>query len=259
MKTKISQINMPKISIIGSGNLATHLGSALQGNGYSIAQVCSKNIANAKELSNGLNCEYTDDLSQLMPVDLVIIAVNDDAIEEVSKQIQMPKVHTSGSKSIGILGASKSPIGVFYPLQTFSKNKKVDFKNIPFCIEGSNKDFTSLLLKIAADLSDNVHAIDSEQRKKLHLAAVISCNFSNLLYQFSEEICQENDIDFNVLKPLILETANKIQSTNPKNAQTGPAKRNDTDTMKSHVALLKDNNELKSIYTSLSNSIIKRK
>ena len=108
--------------MIGSGNLATHLGKALQANGYPIVQVYSKNIANAKKLSNVLNCDYTDDLSQLKTVELVIIAVNDDAIKKISKKIQMPKVHTSGSKSIDLLGASNSPIGVFYPLQTFSKN-----------------------------------------------------------------------------------------------------------------------------------------
>lgn len=249
---------MPKIALIGSGNLATQLGIALKEIGYPIAQVFSRNIANAKTLAKQLNCEFTDDLSSLKIADLAIISVNDDAIEKVSEQIKMPKVHTSGSKPLQTLGESNFATGVFYPLQTFSKHKKVDFKNIPFCIEGSNKNFTSLLHQIAGDLSESVHNMNSEQRKTLHLAAVISCNFSNLLYQFSEEICQKNNIDFNVLKPLILETANKITANSPKDAQTGPASRNDTETMLSQIALLKNNNELESIYKALSNSIIKR-
>ena len=197
------------------------------------------------------------DYNKLQPVDVTIISVTDDAIAEVSNRIPFENqlvVHTSGSLSMEAL-ADKNRKGVFYPLQTFSKSKEVDFKLIPICLEAQNdNDFKKLEL-LAKTISNSVTTIDSEQRKALHVAAVFVSNFTNHLYQIGNEICLENNIPFDILKPLIQETANKILTLSPSEAQTGPAKRNDTQTINTHLNFLSDDNQ-KDIYKILTKSII---
>jgi predicted short-subunit dehydrogenase-like oxidoreductase (DUF2520 family) len=249
---------MKKITLIGSGNLGTQLGISLAKNGYKIVQVFSKSIENATILANKLNSKPIDNLNQLENTDLAIISVNDDIVSELSQLINFPQVHTSGMVSMNKLN-KKYSVGVFYPLQTFSKNKKVEFDQIPICIESDDNEFLKKIEKLAYSLSRKVYVMDENKRSKLHLSAVISCNFSNLMYQFANEICKENDIPFEVLHNLIEETSLKIQNISPKNAQTGPAKRLDKITIDKHLTILKENQELKEIYNSLSNSIIKRK
>lgn len=249
---------MINVSIVGSGNLATQLGLALIKSGHRIVEVYSKNNKNAIELATKLNCDTTESLDQLKKVDLVIIAVKDDVITEVSEKIKLPAVHTSGIKSLNDLRNLNYPKGVFYPLQTFSKNKNISFKNIPICIESESSDFLSLLENLAKSLSDKVYHLDKNKRAQLHVSAVIACNFSNMLYQFAYEHCQNNDIPFEILHSLIYETANKIKFDKPKNLQTGPAKRKDIITIKNHLDLLENNKELKEAYQLLTNSIISR-
>lgn len=250
---------MTKVTIIGSGNVAQHLIVAFQnsqnmGTEIDLIQVFSRQKESISHLLD-LN-KITDDLEVLEEADLYIIAVSDDAIADVSSQLQFKNrlvVHTSGSISLNALDDDNRK-GVFYPLQTFTKNKDVDFKTIPICLESENATDFQLLEKVAKMISDKVFAINSEQRKALHVAAVFVNNFTNHLYQIGSEICQENQVPFEILKPLIAETAQKIMVLSPEEAQTGPAKRNDSTTIESHEAFLSDENHLK-IYKTLTQSI----
>jgi predicted short-subunit dehydrogenase-like oxidoreductase (DUF2520 family) len=246
---------MTKITMIGAGNLATHISRALQHAGHEIIQVFSRTEKSASHLANQLDCPFTTDLNNIIKSELAIIAVKDDAIKEVEKHINFPKVHTSGTKNLDCL--TKSKVGVFYPLQTFSKTSNVDFESVPICIESNDSSFYKLLNELANSITNKVYMLDSKQRRQLHIAAVIACNFSNLMYRFSEDICKEHSIPFEILQPLILETANKIQSLPPSKAQTGPAQRGDELTIEKHIASLDSNSELQSIYKTLSNSIKK--
>jgi predicted short-subunit dehydrogenase-like oxidoreductase (DUF2520 family) len=250
---------MIKLSIIGSGNVAQHLIVALQnsiinGTEMELVQVFSSQKTTVTQLLD-FN-KITDDWKTLAEADLYIIAVSDDAIATVSEQIPYKNklvVHTSGAISLEIL-ASNNRKGVFYPLQTFSKNKTVDFKIIPICIESQNASDYQLLQKVAQSISDSVFAINSGQRKALHLAAVFVNNFTNHLYKIGNDICIENNLPFEILRPLIQETAEKITQLSPNEAQTGPAIRNDSETINAHLSFLSDENQ-KNIYTILTQSI----
>ena len=247
---------MIKVSIIGSGNVAQHLIQAFcKSAEIELVQVFSRK----KEAVNHLiaSDKIISDLKKLKAVDLIIIAVTDSAIEEVSKQISLKNqlvVHTSGSVSMDSLD-DKNRKGVFYPLQTFSKVKEVDFKTIPICLETQSENDYLLLEKVANSISNSIYKINSEQRKALHVAAVFVCNFVNHLYQIGNEICIENQIPFEILKPLIMETAVKIKTLSPTDAQTGPAKRKDSQTINTHLNFLSDENQ-KEIYKLLTKSII---
>lgn len=246
---------MTKVSIIGSGNVARHLIHAFQSNSkIELVQVFARNKKSLTHLldSNSVTSDYT----QLQAADVYIIAVSDDAIAEISSQLPFENqlvVHTSGTVPLTTL-ESKNRRGVFYPLQTFSKDKAVNFKTIPICLEAENEKDLQTLNQIASTISDAVYQINSEQRKALHVAAVFVNNFVNHLYQMGNEICDNNNVPFDVLKPLIQETANKIVSLSPKEAQTGPAKRNDLTTIEAHQQFLTDEN-LSTIYTLLTQSI----
>ena len=246
---------MTKVSIIGSGNVALHLIHAFQSNSkIELVQVFARNKKSLTHLldSNSVTSDYT----QLQAADVYIIAVSDDAIAEVSSQLPFENqlvVHTSGTVPLTTL-ESKNRRGVFYPLQTFSKDKAVNFKTIPICLEAENEKDLQTLNQIASTISDAVYQINSEQRKALHVAAVFVNNFVNHLYQMGNEICDNNNVPFEILKPLIQETANKIVSLSPKEAQTGPAKRNDLTTIEAHQQFLTDEN-LSTIYTLLTQSI----
>jgi predicted short-subunit dehydrogenase-like oxidoreductase (DUF2520 family) len=250
---------MTKVIIIGSGNVAQHLIVAFQnsqnmGTDIDLIQVFSRQKENISHLLD-LD-KITDNLEALEEADLYIIAVSDDAIADVSSQLPFKNrlvVHTSGSISLNALDNDNRK-GVFYPLQTFTTNKDVDFKTIPICLESENATDFQLLEKVAKMISDKVFAINSEQRKALHVAAVFVNNFTNHLYQIGSEICQENQVPFEILKPLIAETAQKIMVLSPEEAQTGPAKRNDSSTIEAHEAFLSDENHLK-IYKTLTQSI----
>ena len=250
---------MIKASIIGSGNVAQHLIVALQNsiiNGAEI-ELVQVHTRQKSTLSHLLDFnKITDDWSTLAEADLYIIAVSDNAISNVSEQIPYKNklvVHTSGGISLEAL-APNNRKGVFYPLQTFSKNKVVNFKTIPICIESQNASDFQLLQKVAQSISDSVFAINSEQRKALHVAAVFVSNFSNHMYKIGNDICIENNLPFEILSPLIQETAEKITQLSPNEAQTGPAIRNDKETINAHLTLLSDENQ-KNIYTILTQSI----
>ena len=247
---------MIRVSIIGSGNVAQHLIVAFsKTTDIELVQVFARKDAAVAHLTSPDKI-YTN-FNDIIAADLLIIAITDDAITEVSAAIPFSNelvVHTSGSVSIEAIDNKNRP-GVFYPLQTFSKSKEVDFKTIPICIETKNEKDFQILKKVAKSISNTVYKINSEQRKALHIAAVFVCNFVNHLYQIGNDICIENDLPFDILKPLIQETANKILTLSPNQAQTGPAKRKDIQTMNAHLSFLSDENQ-KEIYKMLTKSII---
>lgn len=252
-----------KISIIGSGNLATQLGLALHKEGYLISQVFSRNKKNAEILSKKLKAKAVVDLKKLSTdSSIYIISVKDDAIESVAKQLKLKDqivVHTSGSVSMDVLKKTSKNYGVFYPLQTFSKEKQASFKTIPICIEANNNTTSTTLQYFAKSISGNVQKVNSEQRKKIHLAAVFACNFTNHMYAIAEHLLAKDKLSLDLLKPLIEETAHKIKKTKPSNAQTGPAIRNDKKTIDAHVKLLANEKDFKKIYELITKSIVTTK
>lgn len=227
---------MVSVLIVGNGNVARHLFNAFHDiKEIEVHKINSRNIKNVPK------------------ADITIIAVSDDAIGKVSAKIENSfVVHTSGSVTLNEL-KNKNRKGVFYMLQTFSKDKIVDFNEVPFCLEAENENDYQLLESIAQMLGKKIFSISSKQRKSLHVAAVFVNNFTNHLYQIGNEICDNYNVPFEVLKPLINETALKINELSPLEAQTGPAVRNDKKTIKNHLNLL-DKNQQK-IYKILTKSI----
>ncbi len=250
-----------RITLIGSGNVATHLAAAFKNAGHNIVQVYSRSLQNAALLAYHVKAEPIDDLQNINPeTDLFIIAVKDEAIGGIAEQLakyQQLKVHTSGAVSMYTLLAFSDNVGIFYPLQTFSKTKEVDLRNVPICIEGANESITKNLEHLAQTISNKVYRIDSDQRKILHLAAVFANNFPNYLYTVAQQILAKNQLDFELIRPIILETAQKVQDGLPASMQTGPAIRKDETTMDKHLQLLKDEPTLQELYRLLSQGIIK--
>ncbi len=246
---------MIKVVVIGSGNVAQHLIRAF--NNSANAEVVQAFARKPSALFHLLDKEkITDDYSQILPADIYIISVSDNAIAEVSASLPFSGrfvVHTSGSTGMEHLN-SKNRRGVFYSLQTFSKDKAVDLSTIPICLESEGESDYNLLQELAEGISGSVHNISSVQRQALHVAAVFVSNFTNYMYTLGSTICADNAISFDILKPLILETADKIRYLEPVAAQTGPAVRNDSKTIERHLDFLSDKNQ-QEIYKLLTQSI----
>jgi predicted short-subunit dehydrogenase-like oxidoreductase (DUF2520 family) len=227
---------MISVLLVGKGNVATHLHDTF----LSIDNIVFTQISSR-------------DLKNIPKADITIIAVSDDAIAEVSSKIKNTfVVHTSGACSINELKNTTNK-GVFYMLQTFSKDKKVDFNEVPFCLEAENKKDEEQLKELANLIGEKIYSINSEQRKALHVAAVFVNNFTNYMYNIGSDICKEHQVPFDILLPLIKETASKIETLSPEKAQTGPAIRNDKTTIKNHLDLL--NKEQQKIYKLITKSI----
>lgn len=245
---------MKSIVLFGTGNVGFHLFRAFsKSENFKIIQVYNHNAGSLEGFKDKI--PTTTHFSEIFPADIYLIAVKDDAIGEIVSKLGNPDaliLHTSGAVPLAVFKDIEHT-GVFYPLQTFSKNKSVDFKNIPICIEAKNESDLELLEQLAGSISDKVYHISSDQRKSLHVAAVFVSNFVNYLYTEGEAICRENGIPFEILHPLIQETASKIASMSPKEAQTGPAMRNDKEVINSHLPLL--NSEQQKIYQILTSSI----
>jgi len=246
---------MIKVVIIGAGNVASHLFDAFNiTEDVSVVQVYNRNEEKLAYFES--KTDTTTSISEIIDADVYLISVSDDSIGSLSKKLQFNNklvAHTSGSVAMNQISNHNTP-SVFYPLQTFTAGKTVDFKVIPLCIEATEKNDLLLLKTLAKSISDNVYHINSKQRKALHIAAVFVNNFVNHLYQKGEEICEENNVSFNILKPLILETAKKISELSPLKSQTGPAKRNDNKIIEQHLSDLNTNTQ-QEIYTLLTNSI----
>ncbi len=244
---------MISVVLLGGGNVAHHLAEAfLASKDVTLKQLYARNVKSINHFQNKVS--LTDNLTLLEDADVYIIAISDDSISELSNQLPENKLvtHTSGSVSMKSL-KNKGRKGIFYPLQSFSKTKPVDFNEIPLCIEAENTKDLSLLEKLAHYISPKVYKISSEQRSKLHVAAVFVNNFTNHMYKIGNDICNQYDVPFEVLLPLIKETASKIEEVSPNEAQTGPAKRNDQETIKRHLNLL--DIKQKEIYQLITKSI----
>ncbi|PIF01212.1 MAG: hypothetical protein CR994_01205 [Maribacter sp.] len=248
---------MINVVILGTGNVAKHLFDVFMAHeGIKVVQVYGRNH---KALSSfGKHTKTTSETSRIIPADIYILAISDGAIAEISSRLDLKEgllAHTSGSISMKSL-PKKNRRGVFYPLQTFTVGRTVDFKEIPICIEAENDSDHALLEQLASTISGKVVPMDSKQRRSLHLAAVMANNFTNHMYYLSNEFCGQKNIPFDLLHPLIKETSNKIEDLAPYDAQTGPARRNDKKTLKKHLAQLKNKNH-KELYSVLSKSIRK--
>lgn len=250
-----------KVTIIGAGNLATQLALVLHESGIRILQVYSRTFESATTLAKQVQAQVITDLHDLdRDTDLFIFAVSDKAIQSVLDQMPVgciPMVHTAGSIPMNIFDNYADEYGAFYPLQTFSKDRKVNFENVPICIESNNHFLEEELIELANRISKNVHLISSVQRKQLHLAAVFTCNFTNYMYSVGEKLLEDKEMDFSLLQPLIQETAAKIQEMSPVKAQTGPAVRFDQEVMNAHEHLLKEQADFQKLYRFVSECIFK--
>ncbi len=250
-----------KIAFAGSGNVATHLAKVMANAGLDIVGFYSRKKSSAGRLANLYHSQWgTYNELKTCNADAVIVAVPDHAISAVLQEIPACNtliLHTSGSIDMSILESYSSRTGVFYPLQTFSASKSVNFQNIPVMVEANNESDEKLLGELARKITSHVYFISSQQRKKIHIAAIFSSNFVNYLFHVAEELLEKENIPFDVLRPLIAETTEKIKELRPFHAQTGPAVRNDLETIKIHLKDLEEMPEYREIYQLLSQQIIK--
>lgn len=256
---------MKKIVLIGAGNVATHLGSALQGAGYTIGQVYSRTEASASALAARLSTDYTLAVADIRrDADLYIVALKDSALQQLVPALVKGRegalfVHTAGSMPMEVWKGWAERYGVLYPMQTFSKQREVDFAALPFFIEASAPAELGRLHALAASLGSPVYEATSEQRRHLHLAAVFACNFANHMYALSAHVLKEQGIPFEVMLPLIDETAAKVHQLTPRQAQTGPAVRYDENVIDKHLDMLAGEPSLQELYEKISRSIHKMK
>ena len=249
------------IVFVGAGRLATNLAKAFYRKGFRIAQVYSRTEASARELARQVEAEYTADLSALKHhARLYVAALTDAALPALIPAMTEGRsqglwVHTAGSLPLEVWQGHVSRYGVFYPMQTFSKEREVDFSGLPIFIEGSDAAVSAFLKEVAATLSSRVYEAGSVQRGQLHLAAVFACNFTNHMYALAARLLRQGGLPFSVLLPLIDETARKVHELEPQQAQTGPAVRYDRNVMARHLSLLADDSRMQQVYRLLSNSI----
>jgi predicted short-subunit dehydrogenase-like oxidoreductase (DUF2520 family) len=247
------------IAFAGAGNVASHLSRAFYANGYLISGIYSPGQASASALASQVNsqvCKSIDELDR--QADMVIISVPDHAFVEILDALGPSKkliVHTSGGIDMELMKGKFEKYGVLYPLQTFSKNTETDLAKVPFCIEASDKEILEQLRLLASAVSGTVLDITSTQRRVLHLSAVFACNFPNSMYAIAADLLKDADLSFELLHPLILETARKAIIESPLKAQTGPARRNDKATMQLHADMLKKNEPFRQIYELISKTI----
>jgi predicted short-subunit dehydrogenase-like oxidoreductase (DUF2520 family) len=254
-----------RITLIGAGRVATQLAKALHTQ-HQIVQVYSRNLQHAQRVADKVHTQAIDQVEQLnSQTDLVIIAVSDQAIEPIIQSIKvyLPQcliVHTSGSTALSIIEHHHKRAGVFYPLQTFSFEREVNWSETPLFVEASQQQDVELLTTLANSLSNNVYQYSSKQRQTLHLAAVFACNFSNYCYDMAQQIVDAEQVDFSLLYPLMLETAEKATHNNPQQMQTGPAMRGDQNILNLHQQLLAQSNraDLQEVYALMSEGICKR-
>lgn len=252
---------MKNIVLIGSGNLAEALARAIsRTEGATLLQIFARNAKRGTALALENGTAWSSDPRELAAADLYILAVSDAAITTLAESLPIPAeaavVHTAGGIGIEALPARFDRRGVLYPLQTFTQGRSVDFAKIPLFVEGNDDSFTSELEAFARNLSRTVYRADSDRRVRLHLVAVFACNFVNHLYALGGEILHGTELPFDVLKPLIAETAAKaVDSGDPHRVQTGPAVRGDLPTLRRHEAALAHDPRLLRIYESLSQDI----
>jgi predicted short-subunit dehydrogenase-like oxidoreductase (DUF2520 family) len=249
------------VSILGSGRVATLLAQKMVASGIQIVDIYSRQLYNAQRLAQKVKANATTDLAALNTTsDLYLIAINDDAIESVVTELRsyLPAysfvAHTSGATPSQVLAAFPNH-GVFYPLQSFSLDQKINFSQVPFCLLGASESLIKQLEQLAQQLGAPTYRIDDQQRAQLHVAAVFANNFTNYCYYIAHQLTQEQHIPFELLQPLIVETARKLQDGSPSTLQTGPAIRGDQKTIARHLSLM-ENEDWKRIYQLLSEQIM---
>lgn len=252
-----------KIAILGAGNVAWHLAPALEDAGHEVTEIYARDIEKASQITERVySAEPKDDLDfSESRARIFILAVKDSAITELADEVILPEgsilVHTSGAMPLDILGySSTSYTGILYPLQSFTKGRKMDMEEVPFLVEAEDEETLQKLKKLAKSISPLVYQIRSKDRKAIHVAAVFASNFTNHMLRISEEIMRRQGLDFEMLKPLIIETISKSLQMGAKNAQTGPAIREDYDTLEDHHQFLSYNESIAEIYKLISQDII---
>lgn len=252
------EINRTKITIIGLGNVGFHLAKVFAEKGYAIHQVFSSSANKEPDFVRAINAKIITKINQLdYSSDIFIFCLKDEVLPDILSQTSFTNqllLHTAGSIDMHIFKGKSKNYGVFYPLQTFSKSREIDFQTVPICVEGSNHETEKRIRNFAESISKKVVDINSLQRKYIHLAAVFASNYSNAMYAIAQEILKEHQMDFDIIRPLIKETAEKVMEILPDKAQTGPAIRNDNETLINHLALLNDE-EKKTLYRLIAGYI----
>lgn len=250
-----------RIVLIGAGNVATHLGMGLQKAGWQVVQVYSRTEASASELASRLGVPFVTSLEAVCTdADVYLVMVKDAVLQELIPAVVKGRegalfVHTAGSVSMSVWENHARRYGVLYPMQTFSKAREVDFALVSFFVEANGETELLGLKEMASSLSPKVYEATSAQRTYLHMAAVFACNFANHMYALSAHLLEKNGLPFDAMLPLIDETARKAHVLSPKDAQTGPAVRRDTNVMNKHLEMLAGEPKMKEIYKIISNSI----
>lgn len=253
-----------RITVIGSGNVAEALALNIAGAwGVELVEVVARNAERGEAIAMAAGCDYVEMGDEVAQADLYIIAVSDRAVAEVAEAMELSEeaivVHTAGSVELSALGRGRR--GVFYPFQTFTAGRAIDLSDVPIFIEGSDEATTAALEAFAEQLSSKVYRADSHRRREIHLSGVWACNFVNALYGVAADVLHEREgLSFEVLQPLILETAHKAaEAVHPAAVQTGPARRGDSEVMARHEAMLTDKPELQEIYRLISEEIYKKR
>lgn len=258
-------MNFPKVAIIGTGNLAIHLAKSVEKAGFKVSEVSGRTLSKAKAIASQLyDASAMQSLNfQESQARFFFLCVSDSAIEDVARTIELPKdavlIHCSGATSLDSIKRKDVHYGVFYPVQTFSQKHKVHFENVSICIEGSDDETEEGLEFLAKKMGANPCFMTSEQRLVLHLSAVFACNFSNHFYRIAQELLAEQGLPFGLLQVLVQETVNKAFANGPDLSQTGPAAREDYDTMSKHEEIMESHPEWKALYLQISEDIIKHK
>ena len=252
-----------KIALIGAGRVASCMGPRLKQAGHTVTGVYSRTLANAEQLANVVGAPAFDRLGSVPEADVYLVMLSDDALIQLAPAIVKGReealfLHTAGSVPMDLWKeAGAKRYGVLYAMQTFSKGADIDWTQVPVFVEGCNPDELRLVTVLASGLSGKVTELSSEGRKKLHVAAVFTCNFSNHMYAIAEQLLSSEGVPFSVMLPLVRETARKVEAMSPADAQTGPAIRGDRKVMGEHLALLKDYPEYADMYRLISIDINK--
>lgn len=253
-----------KVAIIGTGNVATNLALALETGGHFITEIYGRDLTQAMDLANRLYETEPQDFLDFSESEagVFFICVSDNAITQVVEHLILPEnaivVHTAGSVPIDVLDRLATFNGVFYPLQSLSKNRIISFESVPICLEASTAEVKAVLIDLATSISNFVYELNSEERKAAHLAAVFINNFSNHLFALASDIAKDSELPIEIFNALVIETAKKAIELGADAAQTGPAKRGDKKVVQKHLKQLSHNAQLQDIYLAISESIANR-
>ena len=253
-----------RIALIGAGRVASCMGPRLKQAGHTVTGVYSRTLANAEQLAKVVGAPAFNSLESVPEADVYLVMLSDDALVQLAPAIVKGRekalfLHTAGSVPMDLWKeAGAQRYGVLYAMQTFSKGADIDWPEVPVFVEGCNPQELRIVTSLASALSGKVTELSSEGRKKLHVAAVFTCNFSNHMYSIAQKLLATEGVPFSVMLPLVRETARKVETMSPENAQTGPAIRGDRKVMDQHLELLKDYPEYAELYRLISTDINKK-